>query len=361
MPKKLISSLELAAIVNELQFLVKGKVSQIYQQDKTELVLQLHAIDRGKQLLKIVPGKYLSLTKTKEAPLNPTWFSMLLRKYLSNAFIKSITQKSSERILVLELEKKETFYLIIELFSTGNIVLTDKNYIIIGTLDRQIWKDRVVKPNEEYIFPKPKVDWKELTEEKLKEMLKNSEKKNIAITLATEVGLGGVYAEEICKINEINKEAKSQEIYPQEITAIHKAIKNLLLAIKEPHGFIYEEEITPFPLLDQQEKKKTESYLEALDTINPFQTVSPYEQKIGALKRMIKMQEGAIKKQEDKIELNTKRGELIYEKYAPLQRLIDIVKEMKETKGWLEISEELKKNKKIQGVDLKNKTVAIEL
>ena len=42
MNKKSVASIELAALVNELQFLVKGKVSQIYHQDKKEVLLQFY-------------------------------------------------------------------------------------------------------------------------------------------------------------------------------------------------------------------------------------------------------------------------------------------------------------------------------
>ncbi|MDP3990090.1 MAG: NFACT family protein [archaeon] len=361
MQKKNISSLELAAIVNELQFLVKGKISQIYHQEKTELLLQLHAIGKGKQYLKIVPGKFLSLTTEKDAPLRPTGFCMLLRKYLSNAFIKSITQKDSERILVFEFDKKETFYLIIELFSKGNIVLTNKDLMIIGSLDRQIWKDRIVRAKEEYVFPTPGVNWKEIGEKKLQEILRTSDKKNLAVALATELGLGGVYAEEVCKLNGLDKSMEPSQVSTKEISGILNTLKEFLQKIKQPAGYIYEDNITPFALKDQQEIEKIGMYSEALDRIKPFLRESPYEQKIKSLNKTIATQEAAIKEQEQKIEDNSQKGELIYEKYTPLQKLLDIVKELKKENGWQEIEKELKKEKKIQSVNLIKKSVVIEL
>lgn len=361
MQKKNISSLELAAIVNELQFLVKGKISQIYHQEKTELLLQLHAPGRGKKYLKIVPGKFLSLTTEKDAPLRPTSFCMLLRKYLSNAFIKSITQRYSERILIFEFDKKETFYLIIELFSKGNIVLTDKDMMIIGSLDRQIWKERTVKQNETYIFPTPGINWKDITLKKLQEILHKSDKKNLAVSLATELGLGGLYAEEVCRLNNIDKSIEPTAASTQEISAILNTVKEFLKKIEHPTGYIYEDEITPFPLKDQTEKENRDSYCEALDEIKPFLKESPYEQKIKSLNKTITTQEAAIEEQEKKIEENTKKGELIYEKYLPLQKLSDIVKELKKEHSWQEIEQELKKEKKIQSVNLKKKSVVIEL
>ena len=76
---------------------------------------------------------------------------------------------------------------------------------------------------------------------------------------------------------------------------------------------------------------------------------------------MIHEQQDAIIKQEQLIIENTKKGELIYEKYQPLAKLLEIVSEMRKTKKWDEISTELKKEKKIQRVDLKTKKIMVEL
>src|SRR3990167_6242249 len=134
MVKKGISSLELTALVQELQFITGGKIDQIYHQQEKELLLQVHVPRHGKVLVRIVPGKFLCQTTKKEVLLKPSSFCMQLRKYLDNANIKQFYQKGSERIMVLELEKKETFFLIIELFSKGNIILTNEKYNIIGVL-----------------------------------------------------------------------------------------------------------------------------------------------------------------------------------------------------------------------------------
>ena len=355
--KKGISSLELAALINELQFLVRGKVSQIYHQDQ-EIFLQLHAVGQGKKLLKIVPGKYISLTSEKETVQRPSGFCMQLRKYLNNAFTKDIYQKEAERIVVFEFENKESYYLIIELFSKGNIVLTDKNYNIISVFIWQKWKDRVVKPKEKYVFPEPGTNWKTLTEKELSTLLNKSEKKNLATSLATEVNLGGVYAEEVLKRAGLDK-----SVLPKEGDAkkIIYEIKKIIKEIEKPSGYIYDDDLTPLPLYEQKEISTTETYNEAINTINPFQVKSPYEKKIATLKRMIEQQEEAISLQEQNIDENTKKGEVIYEKYQPIQKLLDIVNEMKKTKDWSDISTELKKEKKIKSIDLKNKKIMIEL
>lgn len=361
MPKKSISSVELAALVNELQFLIHGKVSQIYHQENEEFVLQLHAPGRGKQLLKIVPGKFLCLTDTKDVPLRPSGFCMQLRKYLSHASIKDMYQQESERIIVFELEKLTTFFLIAELFSKGNIILTDKDYMIITVLDRQIWKDRTVKPGEKYLFPTPGINWKKLTEDKLFTVLHDSDKKNLATTLATEMGLGGVYAEELCKRSSVDKDLLPTEVSSNMAKALLEELKKMIKQIKKPQGFIYAEQITPFPLKNELPLHKTKTYNKAISTLNPFNIVSPYDKRIKSLERTITEQQQAIHELETKINLSKQKGELIYDRYTPIKTLLNIVKELRKSKDWNEIALELRKEKKIKAIDLKQKKIIIDL
>ncbi len=360
MPKKSLSSLELAAIVNELQFIVKGKISKIYNPEG-ELFLQLYVPSKGKQLLKIIPGKIICLTTQKESVLQPSSLCLQLRKRLDNAIIHKFYQKDSERILIFELEKEQKYNLIIEMFSKGNVILTDEKYHTIAVWEQQAWKDRLVKVKEKYVFPAPAVNWKELSEKELFGILKKSEKKNLATSLATEVGLGGLYSEEICKLAGIDKDQNPKEVAESEIKKIVKGLQEFLKLVAQPSGYIYEEEVTPFPLSGITAKKTTPTYSEALDTINPFVKKSPYEKKIASLERMIQDQEESIKQLEEKILLNKAKGEKIYEQYTPLQKLLVIVKELKKNKDWKDIAVELKKEKKIKSIDLKNKKITIDL
>ncbi len=361
MPKKNISSFELTALINELQSVVKGKIPHLYHQEGQALLLQFHVPNKGKQLLKIIPGKWLCTTTLKEPSLHPSGFSMLLRKYLDNAFVKSISQKDSERIIIFELEKKEKFCLIIELFSKGNIILTDEKLIIIGVLEKQEWKDRSVIPGEKYIFPASPVNWKTISEKECISLIQQSDKKNLATTLATDLGLGGVYAEELCLRAQIDKNSSSLSLTTAECKKIYSSLQQMIALLEKPRGYIYAEQITPFPLSNCTPLKETQTYNEAIDTLIPFQKSSPYEKKIKSMEYMIHEQQDAITSQEELIIQNTKKGELIYEKYQPLQKLLEIVKELKKTKDWSDIAIELKKEKKIQRVDLKTKKITIEL
>lgn len=354
-----LASLELVALANELQSLLNSKISQIYQFEN-QFTFQFHT-KKGKQFLRIIPGKFLNLTKTKKVSPKPSSFCMQLRKLLNNSFIRKIEQKDMERILVIELEKISQYLFIIELFAPGNLILTDKNYQILACLHQQKFRDRFIKPKIDYRFPPPTLDWKTLTELQLQKLLEKSQKRSLAVSLATEIGLGGLYAEEVCKLSDIDKNKLPKKAEQKEIKSIIKTIKALLELIKKPAGYIYEEQIAPFPLKGLTPIKKTETYNEAIDALAPFEKTSPYEKKINALVFTIQTQQEAVQKQEEDISINTKKAELIYQHYQPLRTLLEIVKELKKTKTWEEIKAELGKEKKIKKVDLKEKKIVIDL
>ncbi|MEK6817003.1 MAG: hypothetical protein AABY09_05290, partial [Nanoarchaeota archaeon] len=62
---KSLSSIEVAAVVKELQELVNSKVSQVYQPSKEEILIELFKTSTGKFLVRIVPGKCIYVTSFK--------------------------------------------------------------------------------------------------------------------------------------------------------------------------------------------------------------------------------------------------------------------------------------------------------
>ena len=344
--------------------MVQGKISQLYHHwegDFDELLLQLHAPGKGKQLLKIIPGKLACITTHKETAVKPSGFTMLLRKYLDNAIIRALYQKDAERIMIFELEKESNYFLIIELFSKGNVILTDKNNIIIRALEERVWKDRTIKAKEPYVYPPSPLNWKTITEKQLYELLQQSQKRNLATALATDLGLGGVYAEELCLVAGIHKDTLPPALKSNEAGALFQTLRSFIQKIKNPRGYMYLEQVTPFPLQGQTPSEVKQTYTEAIDTLNPSRKVSPYHQRIKSIEHMVMEQQEAIAKQEELIILNTAKGERIYEKYAPLHKMLEIVKQLRKNKDWKDIAVELGKEKKIKKVDLKNKKVVIEL
>lgn len=369
-----ITSLELRYIVKELQQLVGGKLDKIYQPEKNELLISIHKPVSGKNLVRIVSGKYLYLTGFKPEMDSPSSFCMFLRKQLGNAKVEEIKQVGTERIVRFKLVTAEGIkQLYIEVFGKGNMVLTDEKSSIIGVEKQQRWRDRTVKKDFLYKHPEMEHNYLNVTEETLKQLLTSggAEKANIAKILATKLGLGGTYSEEICLVSRVDKNKQSLE--KDELKAVLKSIKELSdkkidARVVHQDGQIID--IIPFPLkiYASYDLKEFPSYNEALDSALSAVLVSEkesrktkkYEERLTKLKTIISEQEKTVRELKESGQQAQSIGDKLYENYSDVDELLK-----KLQKQWKELSfEELKglyKKHKVVKEILKNQEVIIEL
>ncbi|MBU2560854.1 MAG: NFACT family protein [Nanoarchaeota archaeon] len=372
-----ISALELHYLMDELQGLVSAKLEQVYQIEKAELILQLHAPGIGKRIMRIVLGKLMYLASNKgEVPEKPSGFCLYLRKKLKNARLRQLTQLGFERIVEFLFETKEArFRLVVELFSKGNVVLCNEQGIILSALENQEWKDRSIRPKEPYKYPEKEFNFLTITKEGLAALLNKSDKENLVKTMAMDLGLGGVYAEELCLMAGVDKGLKSNQLSDKEVEAVFDAITRL--RAKEISPVMYKDsegkvkDIVPFGLNFYRPFQATAAadFNTALDTVLTTKTESrALEQtekaaktKIGKIDEMISQQRMRIEGLEKSEVENQRKGEFIYENYPLVQKAIDELNEMRKTRSWKDIRQKFKGHKIIKDVDEKNGEVTLEL
>jgi len=364
-----LASLELHYVVEELQFLVNGKVDNIYNPKKEDLILQFHVSGKGKQILRIVSGKLMYLASAKQDAGEPSQFCMFLRKHLGNARLRSVKQLGSERVVEFLFEKDVKKKLIVEFFGKGNIILCDDKDMILSALVYHKWKDREIRPKLKYIYPKMEYNFLDLQLKELKGLFKKTEK-SLVKSLATELGLGGVYSEEVCLLSNIGKDSKPLDLKEIEIKSILKEIKQLINKKIKPL-IIYEKkevkDIVPFEVMKYGdfEKKEKKTYNEAFDYffVEEFREEAPKtkkEKEIDRLKRLIGNQEGTIKELGEKELKERKKADLIYENYELIKNILTELKGISEKHSWEEIKKKLKGHKLIKSVNSKDKTIEIE-
>jgi len=235
----------------------------------------------------------------------------------------------------------------------NNVILTDEKNIIVGTLTRQKWKDRTIKPGLEYTPPKGGYSWKNMSKTRMKEIFAISEKKNAAVSIATEIGLGGRYAEELCSRAKIDKNILPNKLSSDNINKLHIALTNLVNDLLKPKGYLYEDGVSPIELSERKLIDLKPSFMEALSLLKPKKIDSPYQTKIERLKRTLKEQSLAIINLEEKAQKFSKIGEEIYNNYTEINEFINLAK----NEDWNKIKKTLEKNPKIKNVDLKKKSV----
>lgn len=361
MLKKHVSSVEVTALVQELQLLIPGKLSQTYDYGENGLLFQLHVRGEGKRFLRVIPGKFLNLTTKQDVPPTPSSFCLQLRKYLDNASITEIRQHQAERIILFHLQKEQGFFLIIELFAKGNIILTDESLQILGVREQQLMKERTIRPGEPYHYPAPLANWKTITGDELHALLQNSEKRSLAISLATELGVGGTFAEELCREAELDKNLLPKDIGQEQVKYLWLALDHLRVTLRTPKGYIYEDELSPIPLGQKHLLQELLSYNTALDTVSLQEKISPYEKKIEALRKLVAQQEETITALQKKSELHARRGEWVYEHYSEVQQILENAREIRRNGTWEQVAQHLQQDQRVKKVDLKEKKITIEL
>lgn len=147
--KNRFSTLDLIAILPEIrQQLVGMRVYQVYDVDNKTIIIRFSKPTQGtieeetfKQMLILESGIRMHLTEFNwPKNSNPSGFTMKLRKHLRNKRLECINQIGVDRIVDLQFGINEfTNHIILELFSKGNIILTDKDYNILSLV--RIYKD----------------------------------------------------------------------------------------------------------------------------------------------------------------------------------------------------------------------------
>lgn len=384
MKKKVLTSLELYAVVNELSVLKGALVDKIYQISSKELLISFYKSGKGKLLLKIDSGHGLFLTKySLEKPPFPSSFCMFLRKFLNRTEVTDIVQKDLERIIEINFKNRDKKYkLIFELFSKGNFILTDDKYKILNVANVQKWKTRTIKKGEKYEYPPfDSIDIFNLSYSRFEKMFESD--KSVVRFLASNLGLGGIYAEEVCNKINIDKNKSVNKIPKKDAKEIYNALKDLLSFFENMHlspGIIKEGEeiIEAVPLnlsiFDNYEPKS--SWNEALDEYYTAIKSSKikdkkeekYNEAVEKLETVLEKQKEALETYTNKSERYFELGEKIYKKYDVISEIVNKLKHAISTGISIPELKEIVNKEKEEGsyeagliVDLTKDSVIIDL
>jgi predicted ribosome quality control (RQC) complex YloA/Tae2 family protein len=158
------------ALVHELQqLLVGGRINKIHQPQPTDLLFLVRAGGNNHKLLISANLSFPRVYITDENfvnPLEPPMFTMLLRKHLEGGVIQRIAQVDLERIIHIdvtkrdELEELRVIRLVIEIMGRhSNVILVDpdRNMILDGLhhVTPSISSYRQVLPGRPYLSPPP--------------------------------------------------------------------------------------------------------------------------------------------------------------------------------------------------------------
>jgi predicted ribosome quality control (RQC) complex YloA/Tae2 family protein len=367
-----LTSLDLHYLIKELQQLVGARVDKFYEKydDKKEFLFVFHKVGAGKFMLRIHLSNLAYLTDYKQVfPDSPPGFCVFLRKHLGTGRVKEVRQKGFDRILEIVFDTKEGVRILIcELFSKGNMVLVDEEYKIKGLLESQNWESRTVRGGAKYEYPPCQEDTPSLGEEQLKKIVSDSKMDLVVKTLAVNLGLGGLYAEEL--LARAGTGNDKNKLGDQEIKKVYAELKGLFK--EEIKANKFDDEIVPFVFsraAGATERIDYPSFSKALDENLSIKAASAADDKMvrekqtkqNKVKLVVQKQEQRLKELETSIIDNQRKGELIYEHYQEIKELLDSINADRKKMSWEELKKKYAGNKLIKSIDEKQGQVIIEL
>ncbi|EMA64787.1 Fibronectin-binding A domain protein [Halorubrum distributum JCM 13561] len=416
--KRELSSIDLAALVTELNRYEGAKVDKAYLYDDDLLRLKLRDFDRGRVELMIEVGDIKRAhaadpDHVADAPGRPPNFAKMLRNRLSGADFAGVEQYEFDRILTFEFEREDqNTTLVAELFGQGNVAALDETGEVIGALSTVRLKSRTVAPGSQYEYPASRLNPLTVSRGGFDRHMRESDS-DVVRTLATQLNLGGLYAEEVCTRAGVPKETPIDEATDDQLGALHDALSRIgeRLRSGDIDPRVYEEsvdgeggdggdadgsdgrdprvvDVTPFPLAEHEDlpsvgfdsfNAAVDEYFHRLGGEETEEGEAPadasasrpdFEEEIAKQERIIEQQKGAIEGFEEQAQAERERAELLYAHYDLVDEVISTVREARENEvPWDEIEETLAAGAErgipaaeaVVGVDGGEGTVTVEL
>ncbi|AUX07855.1 fibronectin-binding A domain protein [Halalkaliarchaeum desulfuricum] len=370
-PKQELSSIDLAALVTELHRYEGAKVDKAYLYGDDLLRLKLRDFDRGRVELLAEVGEIKRVhvsdpERVADAPGRPPNFAKMLRNRIAGADLAAVEQYEFDRILVFEFEREDQdTTLVVELFGEGNIAALDENGEVIGSLETLRLKSRTVAPGVQYEYPSSRLNPLTVGFDRFSRRMDESDS-DVVRTLATQLNLGGLYAEEVCARAGIEKTTPIEEADDELYRAVYDALSQLRERLSsgefdprvylEPASDDGDEEtaeengrvvdVTPFPLEERESQSlKSEpydSFNAALDSYfhrlelteesdgDAGDDGPELEEEIARKRRIIDQQKGAIEGFEEDANRKRRRAELLYENYDLVDEVLSTVQSARE-------------------------------
>ena len=362
--KKEMSSFDVRSIATELTALEGAHMDKIYQWGAGNVLLRINVQGAGKKDLFFKDRKWLYSPSVKpETPVQPTSFATYLRKYLDNARIGKVRQVGFDRVIEMEVLKADAEYkLIFEIFGGGNVLLVKSDGTIDTCLIQKTMRDRKVRPKEPYVWPQPRFNPIESTEEDFVKAFSESEADCVR-TLATAVNLGGQYAEEVCKRCGADKTLPAAEVPRDMLSKMYAEVKDIVkhvIDVPETTAYYSDGKIEDFAPIrmtshDSLESKGFESMSAAIDAF--VQQMADEEEEayvdpeIEKLNRRIAKQEETVDEYRMRCEELKKKAEALYTDYQKVSQLLEVLNEQSKKLTWEKLEEGAKKIPYVRSID----------
>jgi predicted ribosome quality control (RQC) complex YloA/Tae2 family protein len=353
-----MSNLDIKVCTQELKNAIGARVDRVYELSGTFL-LRLRIPRKGRQDLVIEPGRRIHLTSMKyRLPKRPSSYAMLLRKHLANSRLSSVEQVDFERVVELRFRGRKEYTLVAELFGTGNLVLCDEKRVIVKPWRTEKWRHRTLKSGEKYAYPPQRgLDVCSLDLKALQEALADAP--DVVRGLASNLGIGGQIAEEICARAKVDKRTQVKKLSEAKLRGLLEVIASLLSQKPAPQIVYGNDEpidVLPFNFVIYAGKRteQFETFNRAIDEyfskLVVRETIEEqkkgFERGVKRLRSRLDKQEARLTELEERGREFKKQADLVTSQHEKIDQILHRLMELRSAKGWKDAIKELKRKQR---------------
>ena len=184
MVKQKINTSDIYVLIKEFkEILLNSRVNNIYDIDNRCFLLKLTSDSKEKYFVLLDSNpqapRFQITQQNFERRTIPSSFCTKLRKHITNKKLTRIEQLGSDRVVCFQFGYENKFNIIMELYDSGNILLTDNDYNIMTlvrryTLSEAESEDLVIKVGNKYPTDQEVLDISKIKVDELKEIIKIS-------------------------------------------------------------------------------------------------------------------------------------------------------------------------------------------
>ena len=358
--KREMTSVDLAAVVSELDEICGAKVDKAYRYEDDLFRFRMRHYDYGRLELfvQVGPDKRVHLIDpidVPDAPGRPPNFARMLRNQIGGAELTAVEQHEFDRILRLTFERgDERTTIVAELFGDGNLVVLDSSGEIVDAIRTVRLRSRSVVPGAPYEFPDPQVNPFSIDRSRFEARLRESDA-DLVRTLATQLNLGGTYAEEICARANADGSEEIDDLDDQRLTRLYDVLADLGSRIidRDFDARVYYRDdrridVVPLPL-ERYTDLEFESFDRFTDALADYFENAPADEsdaedtpdrtaEIERERRVIEQQQAAIEEFAEDAERIRSQAEALYAQYDLVDEILKAIRNAREEgRSWEEI------------------------
>ena len=322
-----MTSLDVLLLQKELSVLVGAYAEKAFGGKPFSMRFNAQSMKRE---LVLADDLFLFLTERleKQEGAEVGEFSGAIRRKFDNSRVTDVRQEGFDRLISMSFSRPENAEIVFELMGRGNVLVVESGKI---TAAMKYGRRGSVETKQGSMYSRPglRFDAREASPEAFRDALLSSRADTVR-SLATVIGLGPDFAEEVCSRTGIEKETKPSALTDPQIMKLKETIDGIILETAEkPHPVVYYSDgnavqftPVPFVIFSELEKKEFSSLGEAIMHFAGKRRIGQKDEAAEKHEKLLERQREAIQHLREEGTRSRSFADSIYADYEQFRKLI---------------------------------------